>query len=68
MILNYEIIPFKEVIVMIEEKEKTMDLKSVEALPKEEESREKKRVKNLFAFIIPYILLLQTLHQKILLV
>ena len=44
---------------MIEEKEKILDLKVGEELPKEEESKEKKRVKNLFAFIFPIFPMIQ---------
>ena len=44
---------------MIEEKEKISDIKVREVLPKEEESKEKKRIKNLFAFIFPYFPMIQ---------
>lgn len=44
---------------MIEEKEKKLDLKVGEELPKEVESKEKKRVKNIFAFIIPFFPMIQ---------
>ncbi len=44
---------------MIEEKEKILAIIAEEDLPKEEESKEKKRVKNLFAFIFPNFPMIQ---------
>jgi len=44
---------------MIEEKENMQDLKMREELPKEEESKKKNRVKNIFAFIFPNFPMIQ---------
>ena len=49
----------KEIDMMIEEREKKLDQILGEELPNEEESKEKKRVKNLFAFIFPFFPMIQ---------
>ena len=49
----------KEIDMMIEEREKKLDQKLGEELPYEEESKEKKRIKNLFTFIFPNFPMIQ---------
>lgn len=49
----------KEIDMMIEEREKKLDQILGEELPNKEESKEKKRIKNLFAFIFPNFPMIQ---------